>query len=334
VIHLALLGAGFMGRVHANAYAALPAIQVVAVVNGDSAAAQGVAGPFGARTYPDLESMLAGEPYLDVVDCCLPTPLHRRMVETVATHGRHVICEKPMALTYEDGRAMIDCCRQAGVHLLMGQVLRFFPGYQRIVAAVREGRIGTPVTCTLLRQGFYPAGRRSWFRDDSQSGGVLLDMMIHDYDWALQLFGPAQRVYAKLVHHTGERLFTQGTVTIRHHSGVITQATGTWGHPGPFTTACEIAGTGGLLRFHSDDANPLRMLTPPQPPGAEAVPLPDLSVGEDPFRLELAHFMEVIAGRAAPLVEPEQSLDALVVALAALQSAASGRAITLEEVVA
>jgi UDP-N-acetylglucosamine 3-dehydrogenase len=94
---IALLGSGSMGRVHAQAYAALPQASVVAVFDRDPYAAAAVAAPLGATPVTDLTPILERAD-VDVVDCCLPTPLHRPIVEQVAAVGRPVICEKPLAL--------------------------------------------------------------------------------------------------------------------------------------------------------------------------------------------------------------------------------------------
>ena len=324
-MRVALLGTGTMGRTHAQAFSTIPGVTVAAVLGRKRETAQQLAAPFGAAVHTEIDTMLAVEE-IDAVDCCLPTPLHRAAVEAAAARGLHVICEKPLALTVADARAMIESCRAAGAHLLLGQVLRFEPEYRRLARAVRDGEIGAPATCTLLRQSFYPAGREAWYRDETQSGGIFVDLMIHDFDWALWQFGPAERVYAQLARQQGEHLFAQGMATVRHRSGVLSQITGTWGFPGAFTTAVELAGSGGLLRFHSDDARALRLLAPAAPAGEQDVALPDLSAVEDPYRAELAHFVDVLAGRAGSLVRPEESLAALELALAARTAARTGRA--------
>ncbi|MCA1598598.1 MAG: gfo/Idh/MocA family oxidoreductase, partial [Chloroflexi bacterium] len=190
--------------------------------------------------------------------------------------------------------------------------------------------------CTLLRQGFYPMGREGWYRDEARSGGIFLDLMIHDIDWALCQFGPAARVYARLVHSEGvdgASPYVQGMATVRHRSGVISGITGAWGYPGPFTTAVEIAGDGGLLRYHSDESRPVRLLTAARDTHATATgaPLPDLDVEDDPYRAELAHFVDVLQGRAEPLVRPEESLAALEVAVAARMAATTNSVRTFQE---
>jgi len=318
-----------MGRTHANAYATIPDAAVVAVLGRDQDRAGAIASPFGAHIYSDLDALLDAE-RPDAVDCCLPTPLHRWAVERAVAHRCQVICEKPLARSVEDGTAMIAAARVAGVQLLVAQVVRFFPEYRRLATAIQAGAVGAPVALTMLRQGFYPLGCEGWYRDEARSGGVFFDLMVHDFDWALQQLGPAERVYARLVERTSPRPFAQGMATVRHASGAISQITGTWGHPGPFTTMVEVAGDGGLLRHHSGKSAALTFLTVPGQANRDDVPLPNLAGGEDPYRTQLAHFMAVIAGTAQPLVQPEEALAALALSVAARTSATSGRAQPLE----
>ncbi|MGH2389306.1 MAG: Gfo/Idh/MocA family protein [Chloroflexota bacterium] len=329
MIRVGLAGTGSMGQVHASAFQSIPGVSVVGVVGRDPERTETVANLVGARPYTDLETMLTAEKP-DVLDCAFPAFLHRVVVEAGLAHGCQIICEKPLALTVSDGQAMIEGARRAGVHLLVGQVVRFFPEYRRIAAALRDGAVGTPVTLALVRQGAYPTGRDNWFRDDNLSGGVFVDLMLHDLDWALNHLGPAARVYAKLVYRREPTWFAQAMATVRHHSGAISSLTGTWGSPSGFVTGIELAGDGGLLRHDSRESTALdfHVLDAARTDGG--VSLPDLAASENPYRAELAHFIEVIEGRAEPLVRPEEALAALTLALAARQSAADGEAKSLE----
>ncbi|HZU14345.1 MAG TPA: Gfo/Idh/MocA family oxidoreductase [Chloroflexota bacterium] len=323
MIRVGLLGAGMIGQVHADAYATLPDVEVVSVAGLGAERAARLAEALGATPTIDIMAA-AADPRVDVVDVCLPTALHQQATEVAARAGKDVICEKPLALTLEAGRRMIGVCRTARVHLLPAMVVRFFPQYQALAGAVRDGAIGTPASCTLVRQGFYPSGSGGWYRDESRSGGIFLDLMIHDFDWALARFGPAERVFAQL-RHAGSVPFTQGMATVRHRSGVLTQLTGTWGHPGPFTTRIEVAGTGGLLQYDSRDSESLELLVLAAPEDAGDVPLPNLATTDNPYRTELLHFFEVISGHAAASVTAEDSLRALALALCAREAARTGR---------
>jgi len=302
---------------------------VVSIVDIDPVMGAELAASAGAVHRTSLAEALAKDS-LDVIDCCVPTPVHRSIVEQAAAAGRHVICEKPLALTVEDGAAMIAACESRGLHLLVAQVVRFFPQYWAMEQAVRAGEIGTPARLSMLRQSFVPRGGTSWYTDERQSGGILLDLMVHDFDWALCQCGRATRVYAKVVRREQPHFFLQGMATVTHQSGAISQVTGIWGFPGPFITAVELVGTNGVLSYHSEVAQPVRVLAAESTAGRGEVALPE-SIGEDPYRTELAHFIEVLEGRAEARVQPGEALDAVALSNAARRSAASGRAVQLEE---
>ncbi|HVC81906.1 MAG TPA: Gfo/Idh/MocA family oxidoreductase [Chloroflexota bacterium] len=329
MIRVGLAGTGSMGTVHANAYRDIPGVAVVGVVGRDQGRTATIASSLNAHPYTDLEVMLRMEKP-DVLDCAFPTFLHRTVVERGLAHGCQIICEKPLALTVEDAQAMITAARAAGARLLVGQVVRFFPEYRRIAAALRGGAVGTPVTLALLRQGAYPTGRDTWFRDDARSGGVFVDLMLHDLDWALTHLGPAERIYARLVSRREPVWFAQAMATVRHRSGAISQVAATWGNHRGFLTSIELAGDGGLVRHHSHESSALHSYLAQTPDETGGVSLPNLAASEDPYRTELAHFIEVLAGRAEPLVVAEQSLAALVLALAARRSAETGQVVSME----
>lgn len=330
MVRVALLGAGMIGQVHAEAYATMPDVEVVAVVGLDVERAERIAESLGAKALTAIDPVL-NDPRVDVVDVCLPTMLHLQTTLDAARVGKNIICEKPLALTVDDSRAMIVTCQDAGVQLLPAMVVRFFPQYQALARAIQDGAVGSPASCTLVRQGFYPHGADGWYRDQALSGGIFLDLMIHDFDWALSQFGSADRVFARQNEFGGPVPFTQGTATIHHKSGVLTQLTGTWGHPGPFSTAVEIAGNGGLLQYNSRESNALEVMMPVQPEERGDVPLPDLAATDNPYRIELLHFLAVIAGQTVAAVSPEDSMMALELAIGARESARLGRPIPISQ---
>jgi predicted dehydrogenase len=225
---------------------------------------------------------------------------------------------------------MIASARAAGRHLLNALVVRYFPDYRSLAGALRDGEIGSAVSLTMVRQAHYASGSGGWFWDVSKSGGVFVDLMVHDFDWALQTLGPALRVHARLVERSAPRRFAQGVATIRHRSGAISQITGIWGHPGPLVTVVEISGDGGLLRYHSAESPAFRVSVPALANASSDMSIPDVESGENPYGSELAHFVDVVLGRAAPIVLPEESLAALSLALASRDSAATGRPVLLK----
>jgi len=156
-------------------------------------------------------------------------------------------------------------------------------------------------------------------------------MIIHDFDFLRWCFGGVERVYAKgLVntHHFGK--VDYALVTFRFASGLIAHVEGSWSHPGGFRTRCEIAGTKGLLSFDSQRDVPLRVETPAQATGG-GVAVPESPVLEDPYSLELKHFIDCVKEGRAPCITAEDAYEALEMALAALESIETGRPVSLRK---
>jgi len=139
-----------------------------------------LAAPLGARVAGDIAEALA-DPALDAVMLTVPTPLHHALTLQSAAAGKHVFCEKPIALTLADAREMTDACARAGVQFMVGHVVRFFPEYARIGALLAQGAVGQVGVVRAARLNSYPYTGRGWYSNFDWSGGPVLDMMIHDW---------------------------------------------------------------------------------------------------------------------------------------------------------
>src|SRR5205085_108295 len=138
----------------------------------------------------------------DVVDVCVPTPAHRAAVEAALAAGvEHVFVEKPIARTVADAEAMLAAAARAGATLYVGHVVRFTPAFVALREAVLRGDVGTPAVVRTARGGPYPAG--TWFADRAQSGGAVVDMLVHDFDWLRWTFGEVERVYCRIAGAAG-----------------------------------------------------------------------------------------------------------------------------------
>lgn len=328
-LKMALVGPGHIGHRHAAQYAKMPDVQVVGVVGTERPKAEALAHDLGAEPFDSLDSLFAaGE--VDVVDLCTPTPLHKEGVQAAAGAGKHVICEKPLARNLQDAEEIVNACRSAGVTLMVGHVLRFFPQYEAARSIVLSGSIGAPAIARTFRGNGFPHGWHDWYAHPSESGGVLLDMLLHDFDWLRWTFGEVERVYAKGLVKDVPQGRDYALVTIRHRSGVLAHVEGTWCHTTPFNMKLEVAGDAGLLDYDDSQAKPVRF-TPRQEEGGEIkkVAVPESPLAEDPYYRELRHFADVIQGKAEPLITPDDALAAMRIALAALESVETGKAITL-----
>src|SRR5262245_37776891 len=128
MIRVGIVGCGFMGRMHANVYGVLESTTAVAAVDKDSDRRKAFSDQFSIQAFEDLDAML-GAKAIDAVDICLPTFLHKEYTVRAARAGKHIFCEKPMALTLDDADEMIEACASSKVSLMIGHCIRFWPEY-------------------------------------------------------------------------------------------------------------------------------------------------------------------------------------------------------------
>jgi predicted dehydrogenase len=313
-----------MGTTHASAWATTPA-EVVGVYS-----TNGLERIDGLKIFPSYAALLEA---VDVVDICTPTPTHHDLVIQAAQANKHIICEKPLARTLAEGQAMLAACQAAGVHLLVAHVVRFFPEYAQAKATVERGEIGQVAVIRLTRASFRPS--TPWINDPEQSGGLLLDMMIHDFDYARWVAGEVESVFAKHVHAKQPNAVGDYALAIlKHRDGALSHVEGGWAYPKPmFRTALEIAGSQGLIEQPADLATPLKTYWHKTEQGDEPeIAVPGSPLAEDPYATQLKHFYEVLVNGAPMRVTPQDGLAALHISLAAIQSAQTGRRVALTEV--
>ncbi|PYI55092.1 Gfo/Idh/MocA family protein [Paenibacillus flagellatus] len=320
-MNAAVVGYGTMGKLFAGLLSGMEGVRLAAICS-SSPATEREAEKLGARWYADYREMLERGAELDAVVLALPTDLHREYAVAAARKGLHVICEKPLALTVDDAIAMVEECNRHGVRLFAGHVLRFFPEYASMANRVKAGEIGPVGLARAKRYTVHPKAD-AWFADESRSGGVVMDLMIHDIDWMRSMLGEATSVYADVRRSPGLQC---ASAAIRFECGAIATLEAMWGYPGPFEAAAEAAGAGGLLRTDGPP-DPTSAARPASAgsAGAEGVAIPGSAAGADPYRLELEHFVRCIRTGEEPIVGAWDGVAAVALACAALESARTGR---------
>ncbi|GGO01500.1 Gfo/Idh/MocA family protein [Saccharibacillus kuerlensis] len=343
----AIVGCGTMGRMHAQAYVRLKGVRLAAVCDVSQEASSAFAEQFRCSRYGSLREMLLAEKP-DVLSVCLPTPLHSPAVRTAAELGVHVICEKPLAGNLQEAEEMIAFCRKRDVRLFVGQVVRFFPSYRNLTETVRSGAIGAVGVAHTKRIGPHPAAAKPWYGQDELSGGVILDLLVHDIDYMRGLLGDPHTVFAMRRVNKG---IDYALVTLTFENGSMANLEGMWGYPGPFSTSVELGGSGGVALLDSSASRSVEIRRMPgtmnvdksdiaakeaaaknqaaKEHAANAVALPELPAYDDPYGLELEHFLSCIRSGETPLVTAEDAAAAVKIAEAALHSARSGRPIDL-----
>nr|MBA2534252.1 Gfo/Idh/MocA family oxidoreductase [Rubrobacter sp.] len=260
-----------------------------------------------------------------VVDICLPTAFHRDLAVRAAGEGRHVILEKPIARTIENAGEILDAFSGGAPRLFVGHVVRFFPEYVAIKDKVDAGDLGTVGMVRTSRRSPFLLGWNDWYADWRVSGGVLLDLVIHDFDFLRWTLGEVERVYARGILGREYNRLDYALVTLRFRSGAIAHVEGHWGYPGPFNYSIEVAGSRALLTADSTEPATLELIREPDAPGE----VPDLASGTSPYEAELAHFIRCIATGEASIVEGRDAYEALRISLAATESVLSGEPVTL-----
>ncbi len=325
-----IVGAGSMGVAHAPGWQNTNA-DVVGVVSTSPDKSERLAASLGAKAYDTYDTLLQD---VDVVDICAPTHLHRQMVEQAAAAGKHIFCEKPIALTVADGQAMIDACERAGVRLFVGMVLHFFPEYMSMKTAIANNAIGTPKVIRLTRASYRPQrDADDWFMDESKSGGMMVDLMIHDFEMSRWLAGgEVVRVFAKTVRNTSpDVLADHGLAILRFDNGAMAHIEGSWAYPVPmFSVRAEVAGDNGLIEWDSDETTPLQAHLHKQESATGDVALPGSPLAQDPWAAEVRHFYTALVNDEPFRVTPQDALRGLQIALAAQQSARTGKPVTLQ----
>jgi len=240
MVKVAIIGAGFMGSMHAQVYQNLPNVELAAIVDVDLGRAEKLAGKYGTRPYSQIKNILIRDD-IDAVDICLPTFLHPRYTVEAAKAGKHVFCEKPIALNLKDADWMIEEVEKKGMKFMVGHVLRFWPEYAKIREISESGKLGKPIFISCTRLSSPPTWAwQGWLTDVKRSGGVLVDFHIHDIDFLLYLLGKPVSVYSKAagIFPSYNHVFT----TLDFPQGIVGVAEGGWDMPGSFPFTMSLIG--------------------------------------------------------------------------------------------
>jgi len=189
-----------MGRSLIVSAADIPDCAARCVADVDAAKAQALGEELGCGWVTDNDALLARDDVTAVI-IAAPNFLHRQIAEQAAAAGKHIFCEKPMALNKADALAMVEAARAAGVKLMIGQVLRYLPPWHYIKSLVDSGRLGKPFAMQTTRIGGGWGGgtyHAQWRLKRETCGGPLFEINAHEIDFMRQIMGEATRVTAGL----------------------------------------------------------------------------------------------------------------------------------------
>lgn len=296
-VRTAVVGVGYLGRFHAQKYASLPAVELVAVVDASAGNREQVAAETGCRAVADYRDIL-GE--VDAVSIATPTPLHYPIAKHCLERGIHVLVEKPITTTLEEARSLVDTAARVGRVLQVGHLERFNAAILALAG-------------TLGRPRFVESHRLAPFKERGTDVNVVLDLMIHDIDLIQSLVAaPIASIDA-----VGASVFSAGldiaNARIRYANGCVAN-----------TTASRVSmKMERKLRVFQDDAYisidlQQKVLTiVRKPPAGADVPKGQVLIEErtydqgDALKLEIEAFLRSIREGTPPVVTGEDGLRAL-----------------------
>ncbi len=323
-LHLALLGAGNMGTCLGNALLKIPEASIRYVCDSFPPAAEKLARTLGAAPVDSAERLFSQDGF-DAVVICLPTFSRLEALQMATAAGKHIFCEKPLALHPVMAGEIFKRLSGYPRTVMVGQVLRFFWEYDRLHQIVLEGKIGQIGTIRLSRLVGVP-GQGSWYADESKSGGLLLDLLIHDFDFLLWTFGDIDQVYAQTARNRHPNGADYALVTCRMKSGALAHLEGSWAHTaGSFRQTAEITGSRGMLNYDSQSSKSFEFHSTREEEDVHSrISLPPPAPEGDVYFLEMKHFVECIMKNQPVRVGWPDALKACAAAFAAIESARSG----------
>lgn len=327
-VRIGIIGSGRIARTHANAYRHVARGALTACSDVNPEAARKFAGEYDLAVYESAEALLASGD-IDGVIIATPNGLHAEQTIAALRAGKHVFCQKPIAMTMAEADTVAaEAARHPDLVLQYGFMLRFTPPLADLRQRLVSGALGTPIVSRAAIFGWEPSA--PWFYDPKQGGGVILDTMVHFADLLVWLFGPVD-----YVHADGGPYVLQGAkdfgsadnamVTVKHRSGVISHQYVTWtaGH-GNFSF--EVYGSGGEMSVdlvRSQVSAAFVKGTSERTAGWE---FPDL-VWKYGYGGEQQHFVDHVLGLdidPAAAADVGAGRDALALVLAAQQALDSG----------
>ncbi len=332
-LNIGLLGAGRIGRVHAQNLAYhLPQARLIGVADVLYRAAEEVAGEYGLAAYDDPRRILE-DPTIEAVVICTSTDTHAALIEAAAQAGKHIFCEKPIALDLAAIDRALAAVKAAGVKLQIGFNRRFDPSFQRVRQAVAGGEIGQPHLLRITSRDPQPPP----IGYIKVSGGIFLDMTIHDFDMARFLMGAeVEEVYATGAVLVDPAIGEAGDVdtaliTLRFASGALGTIDNSRRAVYGYDQRVEVFGSRGMIAVANE--------TPHRATLSDATgvhgPLPEFFFIERyaaAYIAEMRAFLESILEDKTPPVTGEDGRIPVVMGYAAWKSLRERRPVALSEI--
>ena len=318
MVRLGVIGAGPNAQGHVRYFSQCPRSQLAAVADVDFGRAEALAEECGAQPLRDYQEFLDR---VDAVVISSPNFLHCEQAVACAQAGKHIFCEKPMGLTVPEAEQIVAAVTRAGVKSTVGFSVRFDPTTQTMARMLREGSLGKLVSICARRIMWRARPAGGGRADPRKSGGLLMEINIHEIDWLLSMGGDLQAVYAQrwtAQPSAGPLDNDHLWVTFRFADGAVGSHEGGWQSP-VIQFFRSVSGTeagistdewGGTL-YHWQPGKDRNVLPP------------------DPAFDLRGHFLDCIEHDTAPVADVHCGLRVTKVCAAILESCASGQPVTL-----
>jgi predicted dehydrogenase len=340
MLKIGILGMGGMGWFHTSRFFQLPNARLAAIADirperlePHGAVAINIANDEGpvdlsaVARYTDASRLIA-EADVEIVDICLPSYLHARYAVEALQAGKHVLCEKPMALSVADAGGMLDAARQASRQLMIAQCIRFWPEYRTLRRCVNEGIFGRLITLNLYRTCGRPIWSwDNWMLDPALSGGAMYDLHVHDVDFVNYLLGLPNSLQASRRISDPAGSYDVIHAVYHYEGGPQVHIHGGWGRAQtPFRAGFDAWFERGYLRLDPSHDPALVIYDDP----VEAKGRPASFKQGDAYFNEIAYFLDCIE-KDRPLDEcpPESACASLALLDKELESIQSGQMVTV-----
>lgn len=324
MVKIGIVGAGGMGNVHMRQYKKMPDVEVASFDRSPERLQQYCAN-HEVQGFDSVENLLD---WCDIVDVCLPTDLHLDLALQGIAASKGVFVEKPMCKTVEEGRALLEAETKHSGWVMPLQVVRCFPEFRRAHELVKSGALGDVAVIRSRRGGRFPLGSDQWFRNFERSGGVLLDLCCHDFDWMRWTVGEVSRVQARWAA-VSAKVPVEGDFALtilEFENGALGHQEGTWLDPSGFRTTFEICGSEGMLEHDSRLTKTLQVHTETGTAGESP-----MAPQDDPYYLQFRGAVDAWKARERPPVTAMDGFKTVAIARAAIESAKTGKAVVPEQ---
>lgn len=338
---IGIIGCGKIAQVrHIPEYAENKDAVLAAFYDMNMDRARGLAGEYGGRACEGYEEILQDKD-IDAVSVCVPNELHAAISIQALRAGKHVLCEKPMAVTLEDCEGMVKAARESGRRLMIGQNQRLARGHAEARRLIRQGEIGTPLTFrTCFGHGgpegwSVDPGKDTWFFDKKKAAmGAMADLGIHKTDLIQYLLGERVAETTAVVATLDKKDGSGSLVGVddnamciyRMESGTLGTMTASWTHYGEEDNSTVIYGTKGIMKIYEDPCYCIKILKPDG--SAILYDMDRIQTNENQTKSGVIDaFIDCIEQGTEPEISGESVLSAMRAVFASIESAESGRTI-------